>query len=94
MISQYNLPFNEKYGVKNLEIIFLRSITMQGFIVSQYLGTDIQNEFEKDFTEWIKAGKIVYREKVIDGIENIAEGFVNLFDGRNIGRTIVKVSDY
>jgi hypothetical protein len=33
MISQYNLPNNEHYGVKNLFYIVSKRIKMQGFIV-------------------------------------------------------------
>jgi NADPH-dependent curcumin reductase CurA len=95
MISQYNITNpKEKYGVKTLENIFLKSISMQGFLATEYVGTDIQKEFEKDIVEWIKSGKIIYKENVIDGIESTAKGFIDLFNGRNTGKTIVKVADY
>ena len=41
--------------------------------------------------EWIKAGKISIEETIIEGFENIPEAFMGLFDGKNIGKMIVKI---
>ena len=41
--------------------------------------------------EWIKAGKISIKETIIEGFENIPEAFLGLFDGKNIGKMIVKI---
>ncbi|RIA91067.1 hypothetical protein C1645_805397 [Glomus cerebriforme] len=89
MISQYNITNpKEKYGIKNLENIFIKSICMQGFLVIEYIGTEIEKDFEKEFFEWIKNGKIIYKENVHVGIENTAKGFVDLFNGNNIAYTL------
>ena len=60
----------------------------------QYLGTDIQRDFEKDVVDWIKTDKIIYKENVIVGIENATKGFVDMLNGKNVSKTIVKVADY
>ena len=95
MISQYNITNpKEKYGVKTLENIFLKSICIQGFLATEYAGTDLEKEFNKEIVEWTKSGKIIYKENVIVGIENAAKGFVDIFNGNNIGKSIVKIADY
>ncbi|GBB90892.1 hypothetical protein RclHR1_00180030 [Rhizophagus clarus] len=67
---------------------------MQGFIVTDYIGTDVKKEYEKDIIEWIKSEKIIYKETIIDGIENVAKGFVDMLSGKNIGKYVVKLADY
>ncbi|CAB4395698.1 unnamed protein product [Rhizophagus irregularis] len=84
----------EKYGVKTLENIVTKRLYIQGFVVTDYIGTDIEKEYEKEIIEWIKSGKIIYKETIFDGIENVAKGFVNMLNGKNIGKYIVKLADY
>ncbi|GES73056.1 NADPH-dependent oxidoreductase 2-alkenal reductase [Rhizophagus clarus] len=84
----------EKYGVKTLDNIYTKRLCMQGFIVTDYIGTDVKKEYEKDIIEWIKSEKIIYKETIIDGIENVAKGFVDMLSGKNIGKYVVKLADY
>ncbi|CAB4444013.1 unnamed protein product [Rhizophagus irregularis] len=95
MISQYNIETPEEgYGIKNLANIVVKSIVFQGFIALDYIGKDIEKEFEKDIIEWVKSGKIIYKETVIDGVENIAKAFVDMLNGKNIGKYVIKIADY
>nr|AXN56965.1 alkenal double bond reductase [Marchantia paleacea] len=95
MVSQYNISNpKEKYGVKNLDILFQKSICIQGFLVFEFAGTDIEKDFERDFVEWIKTGKIINKETIIDGIENATEAFIDMLNGKTVGKTVVKIADY
>ncbi|VDI13944.1 prostaglandin reductase 1 [Mytilus galloprovincialis] len=47
-------------------------------------------EGEKQIAEWIREGKIRYRETITDGIENMYTAFQGLFVGSNIGKALVK----
>ncbi|EXX67957.1 hypothetical protein RirG_109450 [Rhizophagus irregularis DAOM 197198w] len=95
MISQYNIKTPEEgYGIKTLANIVVKSIVFQGFIALDYIGKDIEKEFEKDIIEWVKSGKIIYKETVIDGVENIAKAFVDMLNGKNIGKYVIKIADY
>ncbi len=42
-------------------------------------------------TDWIIAGRLKYREHVLDGFEHLPGAFASLFSGTNFGRPIVKV---
>jgi NADPH-dependent curcumin reductase CurA len=41
---------------------------------------------------WLAAGKIKYREDIVDGLENAPQAFLGLFSGQNFGKLVVKVS--
>lgn len=71
-------------------MILSRSIRMQGFIVSDYRHR--APAFIGDMAGWLAAGKIKYREDMVDGLENAPEAFLGLFRGANFGKLVVKVS--
>lgn len=62
---------------------------MEGFVVSRW--TDRWEEAINQNVEWINEGKLKYRETVTNGFDNMFKAFLDLFDGQNIGKAIVKV---
>ena len=42
-------------------------------------------------SEWRKAGKMTWRETVVEGIERAPEAFIGLFKGENFGKMLVKI---
>jgi NADPH-dependent curcumin reductase len=44
-------------------------------------------------TQWIKDGKLRYKEHVVEGIENSPKAFLGLYSGKNFGKLVVKISD-
>ncbi|CAB5187726.1 unnamed protein product [Rhizophagus irregularis] len=94
MTSQYNITNpEEKYKFKNIDKVFLKQIRMQGFSAPQYKGTDFEKACRRDLAEWVRAGKLIYKEDVSVGIENVAKGFVDMLNGKNIGKAVAKLSD-
>ncbi|MCR9105079.1 MAG: NADP-dependent oxidoreductase [Gammaproteobacteria bacterium] len=71
-------------------MILRRSIRMQGFIVGNYLHR--APAFIDDMTQWLAAGKIKYKEDVVEGLENAPQAFLGLFSGANFGKLVIKVS--
>ncbi|CAI2165692.1 11064_t:CDS:2 [Funneliformis geosporum] len=95
MISQYNITNpKEKYGIKNLELTFHKSICFHGFLATDFIGSQVEKDFEKDMLEWVKSGKIICKENNILGIENAGKGFTDMLVGNNVGKSIVKIADY
>lgn len=41
--------------------------------------------------EWIKDQSLVYKETITEGFENTFDAFVNMLQGKNIGKAIVKL---
>ncbi|KAG7212608.1 hypothetical protein KM043_012899 [Ampulex compressa] len=64
-------------------------LKMEGFIVSHW--HDRWLEGIKQNLEWIRMGKLRYRETVTKGFDHMFEAFVNMLHGENIGKAIVQV---
>lgn len=90
MIDQYNATEAPR-GPSNLMNIVAQRLTMKGFIVLDHM--DLTGRFLADMKEWIAAGKMTWRETVIDGIEHAPEAVIGLFRGDNIGKMLVKLAD-
>jgi len=88
MIDIYNAT-EPVAGPSNLAYMFVKQLTMQGFIVSDHF--DMLMQFYGDLGKWIAEGKIKWKETIVDGIENAPRAFIGLFKGENFGKMIVKV---
>ena len=89
MVSQYNAT-DDRYGVKNLMMGVAMRIKLQGFIVSDHL--DRWPEALAQLAQWVREGKIKYRETVTEGLENAPRAFIGLLKGENFGKQLVKLT--
>jgi NADPH-dependent curcumin reductase CurA len=67
-----------------------RRVRVQGFIIFDDYGSHF-GEFQKQMSEWLAAGKIKYREDVVEGLERAPEAFIGLLQGKNFGKLVVHV---
>ena len=65
------------------------SALMQGFIVSNY--AEKFPEAMKHLSAWLAEGKLTYTETVVTGFDQIPKAFIDLFEGKNKGKMIVKI---
>ena len=94
LISQYNatsLPDGPDRMNLLLGTILRKRMTLRGFIVFDDFG-HLYPEFAKQMGDWVKEGKIKYREEVIAGLEQAPEAFVGLLNGEAFGKRVVKLS--
>ncbi|MBW2144760.1 MAG: NADP-dependent oxidoreductase [Deltaproteobacteria bacterium] len=89
-ISTYN-DADPKPGPQNLKNIITRRVRMEGFIMIDYI--DRIEEAMNDLVTWVMDGKIKYREDIQEGFENIPRTFLRLFEGKNQGKQLLKISD-
>jgi NADPH-dependent curcumin reductase CurA len=87
-ISGYNTE-EENKGPRLQPIINTKRVLMQGFIVSDF--DDEAEEANKQLVTWIKHQEIKYAETIVEGFDKIPQAFIDLFEGRNEGKMIVKV---
>lgn len=65
------------------------SALMQGFIVRNY--ADKFPQAMKQLSTWLGEGKLTYKETIVEGFENTPQAFLDMMDGKNKGKMIVKV---
>jgi hypothetical protein len=70
--------------------ILTKRLQVRGFIVWDH--NDVFDEFLSEVAPLVKSNKIIYRETVTEGIENAPEAFINLLNGKNFGKQLIKVS--
>jgi len=74
----------------NLRPLLVKRALIKGFIVSDH--NDRAAAFQKDCAAWLKEGRLKYREDIVDGLEHAPTALLKLFDGRNFGKLMVRVS--
>jgi NADPH-dependent curcumin reductase CurA len=72
-------------------VLLVNRVLVKGFIVSDHL--DRLPAFLMDVGQWVRAGKIKYREDIVEGLENAPTAFIGLLQGKNFGKLIVKVGE-
>lgn len=87
MIAEYNAK--ERYGITNLISAVGNRIKLQGFIISDHF--NIWPEALAQLAQWVREGRIKYRESITEGLENAPAAFIGLFKGENFGKQIVKI---
>lgn len=69
--------------------ILHKQLRVEGFLVHRWI--DKWAEAVNQNLEWVEENKLIIREHVTDGFENIPKAFIGLMKGENIGKAIVKV---
>lgn len=87
-ISLYN-ETEEAFGPRVQPILVKNSVLMQGFIVSNYASKFPQAI--KQLAAWLQEGKLTYTETIVNGFDQIPQAFIDLFEGKNEGKMIVKI---
>ena len=87
-ISQYNNTELSK-SISVQPFLVKKSSLMQGFVVFDY--EDKHPDAIKQLAKWLKDGKLTYTETIKEGFENIPQAFLDLFDGKNKGKMVVKL---
>ncbi|MEO7129090.1 MAG: NADP-dependent oxidoreductase [Rhodoferax sp.] len=71
--------------------ILSQRIRMQGFIIFDDYG-DRYGEFMQQMSPWVQAGKIKFREDIVDGLDQAPQAFIGMLNGSNFGKLVVRVA--
>lgn len=94
MVSEYNKPPSEQFGVTNLAEIFRRRINIQGFVFWDHnIYTDNIDKFWEVMPKWIAEGSVKARATKFEGIDSAQDAFLSLFTGKTFGKATVKVAE-
>ena len=88
-ISRYNAE-GPIPGPKNYFNLVFRRARMEGFIVLDYASRF--PEAVAEMREWMASGQLKQSKTVIDGFEQLPKALIQLFEGVNTGKLMVKTS--
>jgi NADPH-dependent curcumin reductase len=88
-ISQYNNTAPVK-GPANYLSLLVNRARMEGIVVFDY--ADRYPVAIKEIAGWMKEGKFISREDIVQGIEQFPSALLKLFNGENFGKLILKVN--
>jgi len=89
-ISRYNeeeLP----PGPKNYFALIIQRARMEGFILVDYASRF--GEAIPELAGWVASGQIKYQEDIQEGFANAPKTFLRLFEGKNVGKQLLKIAD-
>jgi NADPH-dependent curcumin reductase CurA len=87
-ISLYNKT-EQPTGPRLQPLLLTKSATMRGFIIG-----DFSEKFPaatEQLTKWLSEDKLTFSETIVEGFDNIPQAFLDLFEGKNKGKMIVKI---
>ena len=87
-ISQMNST-TPPQGLKNMAHVLVKRLTIKGFLIFDHEGDT--NNFQSDMIKWLSNKEIVTKETIYEGIDNAPKAFVDLLNGKNIGKMLVKI---
>lgn len=95
-ISQYGNTDGrdpEKVWLETGAAFFERNdVTVHGLFVGNYVASH-QDAFLAEMADWLRDGRVKYREHVWEGLDKAPEAFSALLSGGNFGKTLVKVGE-
>jgi len=87
-ISGYNTPLP---GPRNLALAIGKRLRLEGMIVVDYLHR--MPQFLAEMVPALRAGKLLHRETIVNGLENAPEAFLSLLGtgDSHIGKLVIRV---
>jgi NADPH-dependent curcumin reductase CurA len=86
--------YNEKElppGPRNFMQIVIHRLSVRGFILFDHIAG--VGEAISDLTRLSDAGDLVVEEDIQEGFENTPKTFLRLFQGKNLGKQLLKIAD-
>src|SRR2546426_912321 len=90
MVSQYNVPHDQRYGVKNLHSIVGMDITIQSYRNTTW--EHLLGKMQEQLGGWLREGSMKFKMHIVEGVEHVPTAFTGIFTGENFGKTVVKVA--
>ncbi len=89
-ISTYNATGRTE-GIQNLNRLIVQRGRMEGFIILDHAARF--GEALRDLSAWVAAGRVKNEVDIQVGLENAPETLNRLFDGKNLGKQLLKIAE-
>lgn len=80
-------PWNS--GPRPERILLVKRATMQGFLTTDFAAK--YEEAVRNLADWIRAGKLKYREDIHEGLESAPASIKKLYSGENQGKLVIRL---
>ena len=81
--------FQHSHPIQLREILNKR-LQLKAFIAYDYLNE--WKSIQSELISQIKDTNLIYRESITNGIENAPKAFTEMLNGKNFGKTLIKLS--
>jgi len=88
MISEYGED-ESPAGPDNLFQLVANDLTIRGSRGSSH--SDLLEAMTREVGEWLRAGRLTYRETIVEGLTRAPEALAGLLRGDNTGKTLVRI---
>ena len=89
-ISGYN-EATPPPGPSNIMQVVIRRLSVKGFILFDHVTN--AGKAIADLAKWSASGEIAVEEDIQEGFENTPKTFLRLFEGKNLGKQLIKIAD-
>ena len=91
LIAGYNATEAEvpAWAGTMMRAVLTKRLTIRGFIVSDFAAR--HGDFLRDMSQWVREGKVKYKEFVTEGLDSAPDAFMGLLKGANFGKQLVRV---
>jgi hypothetical protein len=87
LIADYDAA--QPYGYTRLRSILVNRLRVQGMIVFDW--KDRYGEALEGLADLVAAGKLKYRESIVEGLDNAPRALMGLLKGENFGKQLVRI---
>jgi NADPH-dependent curcumin reductase len=70
--------------------LLLKRARIQGFVVFDFASRYL--EALEALSQWVREGKVRYREDILDGIEHAPDSIAGLYRGENLGKRLIRIA--
>jgi NADPH-dependent curcumin reductase CurA len=88
-MSMYNSQEPDT-GPRYFSQLILKQAKVEGFLVQQF--ADRFEEGLRQLSTWLREKKIRYHEDIVEGLENAPRALIEMLEGQNVGKRLVKVA--
>jgi NADPH-dependent curcumin reductase len=78
-----------KWASSFMRATLTKRLTFRGFIVSDFAA--LHADFLRDMSQWVREGRVKYKEFVTEGLDSAPTAFMGLLKGANFGKQLVRV---
>jgi NADPH-dependent curcumin reductase CurA len=87
-VASWNPP---PQGLRVERHMLVKRARMQGFVIFDH--ADHYPAARRDLAQWLREGKLVYVEEVLDGIAHAPDAIAGLYRGENLGKRLIRLAD-